>query len=101
MTARDRTIPTELPAFADAHHPRNGHTSFRVIVDASALFSIAGLLFGGGVAWKTFLDDGKRLDQNDALIQQVIQIEQAQQTTSATLAQAVKDLQDQRDRGSR
>lgn len=71
-------------------------SNIRVIIDASAIFSIAGLLFGGGVAWKTFLDDGKRLDQHDQLFQQVIQIEQQQQVTMATLTQTVKDLQDSR-----
>lgn len=92
---RDRTIPIAQPAFAEPQQPRH-RTNFRILIDAGVVLTIVGTVFGAGVTYKTFLDEGKRLDQHDQLFQQVIQIEQQQQVTVATLAQTVKDMQDQR-----
>lgn len=94
MTPRDRTLPIARPAFADAPQPRNSHTNIRLMVDLSAILSIAGLLIGGGMAWQKFLDDGKRLDQHDQEIAALVQIEQQQQQTMAALSQNVADIKD-------
>ena len=89
--SRDRTLPAAaLPGASYTPPGRN----FRVFVDASVLFTVAGLLIGGGMAWQRFLDDGKRLDQHDQEIATLTQIQQQQAVTNATLVQNVQDIKD-------